>query len=106
MQKTPLSQIIREEITRALIFAGVFFVIMVSGFSLTTYAAEGWLFWELLNKILVKSWNDPTNDGTVKNAEKLNNTPASGFIKVPTNKECGSLQCVYGIDATGEFLCR
>lgn len=71
MQKIAFSQILREEVVRAIIFAITFFVIMLSGFIGVAYAAEGGLFGRLLDSILVKTWDDPTNDGTVRNAQNL-----------------------------------
>lgn len=73
MSHTPLSHIIREEFIRAIVFTLSFAVIFcITSFSVA-YAAtsNGGKFGEILNKILVKAWDDPTNDGTVKNAEKL-----------------------------------
>lgn len=52
MQKSPLSQILREEITRALVFGVSFFVILSTGFVSIAYAANGGKFGEILNNIL------------------------------------------------------
>jgi H+/Cl- antiporter ClcA len=72
MQKTPLSQMIREELIRASILAIGFGVMVGAGTVSVAYAANsGGEFGRILNLILLKSWDDPTNDGTVKNADKL-----------------------------------
>lgn len=82
MQKNTLPTIIREEIVRAVIFAATLFAILISGFATLAYAADGGLFGEMLNKILVKTWNDPTNDGTVANCAKLGDKAPSEYIQV------------------------
>lgn len=83
MTKTPFFTILREEMLRALTFGLSFFLILSLGFVGIAHAANGGLFGELLNKMLVKSWDDPANDGTVKNALKLGGQDASGFVKNP-----------------------
>ncbi len=106
MQKIAISQIIREEVLRALIFALAFFILMISGIVGVAHAADGWLFGNLLNTILVKAWDDPTNDGTVKNANKLGWSGASDYVRLGTNRSCGSNQCIYGIETDGDVLCQ
>lgn len=64
----------------------------------------GGKFGEILNKILVKPWNDPQNDGTVKNATMLGGKPASSFVKAPINVKCED-SCVSGFTQEGKVLC-
>lgn len=71
MQKNTISQILREELLRALVFGVGFFTIIGIGFVSVAHAANGGRFGEILNMILVSgNWENP-GDGTVKNAEKL-----------------------------------
>lgn len=107
MQKTPFFRLFREEVMRALIFAIAFFILICTGFITLAHAAsDGGYFWILLNKILVATWDDPSNDGTVKNANNLWGTPAADYVVIGTNRTCGSNQCIYGFDAAGDVLCR
>lgn len=72
MQKTPLFQLVREEFIRGAIFAVSFFCIGLLLIATTVSAStEGGRFGELLNKLLVKAWDDPTNDGTARNSANL-----------------------------------
>lgn len=107
MQKIAMSQIFSEEILRAVIFSVSFFAIMLSGFVGMAYAAtDGGYFGILLNKILVTAWDEPTNDGTVRNANNLGGQAANTYVPVGTNRSCGSNQCIYGFDASGDVQCR
>jgi hypothetical protein len=108
MQKIALTKIIREEVLRAIVFASVLFAILFAGFGTLAYAADGGLFGEILNKIMVKTWNDPSNDGTVKNCEKLWGKSPSEYVQVPSGGfTCaGANTCMYKIDATGTPECR
>jgi hypothetical protein len=108
MQKNAISQILREEIMRASIFALAFFIFILSGFVWIAYAADnGWFFGILLNKILVTAWDEPANDGTVKNAASLGGNPADAYVPLhATSRSCGSDQCIYGFDTDGSVLCR
>lgn len=112
MQKSALSTIFREEITRGLIFGGTFFIIVIATMSGVAHAASGGLFGDILAKIL---GIDPANlstylqnggDGTVANASKLGGTPATDFQKVVPGQSCGGGQCIYGFDTSGNILCR
>jgi hypothetical protein len=105
MQKFSLSRILREELIRALVF-GVGFVLVVStGFVSVAYAANGGLFGDILNKILASgNWEAP-GDGTVANAEKLGNIPASDFVKVKAWQSCGVGKCVTGFQPDGTVDC-
>lgn len=106
MQKIALAKIIREEIIRAFTFALTLFVLLFAGFGTLAYAADGGAFGTILNKILVKAWDDPTNNGTVKNCEKLANIPATGYVKIPSGGiSCGNNKCIEGIDASGVPRC-
>jgi hypothetical protein len=107
MQKSSLLRLMREEVIRALVFSIAFFILICSGFVTLAHAAtDGGYFWILLNKILVTAWDSPVNDGTVKNANSLGGTPASGYVPLGTNRTCGGNQCIYGFDASGDVLCR
>ncbi|MFZ2255516.1 MAG: hypothetical protein WAW59_03960 [Patescibacteria group bacterium] len=106
MQKIALSKIMREEILRAMVFATTLFVIFFAGFSSLAYAADGGFFGEILNKILVKNWDDPTNDGTVKNSEKLGGLPPSSYIQVQPGQSCGPSQCITGFNPSGMVICQ
>ncbi len=99
---------LREEVLRASIFAIAFFTLILSGFVWIAYAADnGWFFGILLNKILVTAWDDPANDGTVKNAASLGGNPASEYVPLhATNRTCGANTCIYGFDTDGSVLCR
>ncbi len=107
MQKIAFSQIVREELLRASIFAVSFFVRVTLGFVGMAYAAtDGWIFGNILNLILVKSWDDPTNDGTVRNANNLGWDPATAFAQLTANRSCEAPQCIYGFQANGDVMCR
>lgn len=56
--------------------------------------------------MLVKSWDDPTNDGTARNAAKLGNIDANQYAKVGTNRTCPANQCIYALDGVGNVQCR
>ena len=80
---------------------------MIPGFVGISYAASsGGIFWDILNLILVKSWDDPTNDGTVKNANNLWGEPAASYARLGVNRSCAATECIYGIDATGNVMCH
>ena len=68
MQKIAFSHIIRQELTRALVFGVGFFTIMILGFVSVAYAAPGGIFLDILNKILASGNLESPGDGTVKNA--------------------------------------
>lgn len=78
MQKTPFSLLLREELSRAVIFGVGFFTVLSFGFVTVAYAANGGMFGEVLNLILTgnragvagKTW-DTTTDGTVYNAQRF-----------------------------------
>lgn len=108
MQKIALTKIIREEIIRACTFALTLFVLLFSGFATLAYAADGGMFGDILNKILVKTWNDPTNDGTVKNCATLGNKTPAEYVQVPPGGwSCANpTACIYGIDGAGSPMCR
>ena len=71
MQKTALSQVIQEELTRALIFTIGFFVMLSFGFVSVAYAANGGAFGDMLNKILASANWETDTTGTVKNSASL-----------------------------------
>jgi hypothetical protein len=107
MQKTSLTTLVGEEILRGCIFGITFFIILILSFGwIATAASNGWVFWDLLNKLLVKTWDDPTNDGTARNAAKLGNIDASQYAKVGVNRTCPSNQCIYALDVAGNVQCR
>lgn len=105
MQKTPLSRIFREELIRATIFGIGFFTILSLGFVSVAYAANGGIFWEVLNKILASgNWEIP-GDGSVKNALKIGGNSASDFVKVGWNRNCAP-KCITWFDpVTGNAVC-
>jgi hypothetical protein len=115
MQKSRILSVIREEITRALVFGISFFTILCIGFTGVAYAAEGWVFGEMLNLILTgnkdgvggRTWRTDTT-GTVANCAKLGNETPENFVKVPAWwKFCeGTNKCIRGIDASGNPQCN
>ena len=106
MQKTPFSLLLRQELTRALVFGVGFFAILSLGFVSVAYAANWGIFGDVLNKILKSgNWEAP-GDGTVKNAEKLGWKLPVDFVKAGGNRTCGAWQCVNGFDnTTGNVTC-
>jgi hypothetical protein len=105
MQKTALGCIIREELTRALVFGVGFLTILSVGFVSVAHAANGWIFWDILNKILASGdWQSP-GDGTVKNADKLGNLPAASYVIVKAWQSCGAGKCVTWFQADGTVDC-
>ena len=113
MQKSVFSRLIREEFVRAGLFAFSLFAILSLGFGGVAVAANGGMFGELLNKVLIKSWDDPTNDGTVKNSEKLSGKLPTEFVKLSSNpalRSCGKnaqhkQTCVIGFENDGSVKC-
>lgn len=105
MQKSGLFALIREEVTRAFVFGVAFVVIVSVGFTGVAYAANGGIFGELLNKILVTPWDSAVNDGKVKNAAKFDNKLPSEFVQVSAAFTCPSNQCIYKLTA-GAPECR
>lgn len=106
MQKTRLFSIIQEELLRAVIFGVSFFAFLTFGLIGVANAANGWLFGDVLNKILASGdWTNP-GDGTVKNADQLDGQDSTNFIKAGVNRSCAVPQCIYGFDAVGNVLCR
>lgn len=101
MQKSPLFALIREEVTRALVFGIAFVVIVSVGFTGVAYAANGGKFGEILNLILTgniagvagKTWETP-GDGTVANATKLGGKLSTEFILVKAGQSCAANKCV------------
>jgi hypothetical protein len=106
MQKSRFLEIFREEVVRGSIFAVTFFSVTILAFGGVAAAANGGLFGDLLNKLLVKSWDDPTNDGTARNAARLGNIDASQYVPLGANRTCGPNQCIYGFDGGGNVRCR
>lgn len=78
-------------------------------FSGIAHAASGWVFGDILAKILgitpaqVLTY---TGDGTVANANKLGWIPASNFQKVAPGQSCGAGKCIFWFDASGNVQCR
>lgn len=105
MQKSGLFALIREEVTRAIVFGVAFVVIISVGFTGVAYAANGGIFGDLLNKILVTPWDTPVNDGTVKNAKKFDNKDPSAFVPVKAGQSCASNKCVIGFLPDGTVNC-
>lgn len=110
MQKTTLRTLLREEILRAVTFGWVFFIIVIATLAWVANAASGGLFGDIMEKILglapgqLPSY---TGNGTVQNAAKLGGNNASAFQKIATpGQSCGSNQCIYGFDTSGNILCR
>jgi hypothetical protein len=105
MQKFSLSHIIRVELIRALVFGLGFVTVTSIGFVSVAYAANGWLFGDILNKILASgNWEAP-GDGTVANSLKLWNIPAADFVRVKAWQSCGAGKCVMGFQADGTVDC-
>lgn len=106
MQKLSLSQIIRQELTRALIFGVGFFIILSFGFVSIGYAANGWIFGDILNKILASgNWESP-GDGTVKNAERLWNRLPTEFVTAKAWQTCGGGKCIQWFQPDGTVICE
>jgi hypothetical protein len=69
MQKTAFGRLIREELTRALVFGVGFFAILASGFASVAYAANGWIYStrysrpETGNRQVMELSKTPTNSG-------------------------------------------
>jgi hypothetical protein len=87
-------------------------IIWALGFIMTVslaHAASGWLFWEILAKILGITPEQVltyAGDGTVANSAKLWGYAASQFQKVAPSQSCGAGKCIYGYDTSGNILCR
>jgi hypothetical protein len=105
MQKIALSRIIREEVTRALVFGLAFVTIVSAWFTGVAYAANGGIFGDILNRILVTPWDSPVNDGTVKNATKLGGKLSTEFVPVKAGQSCGTNKCIIGFQADGTVNC-
>lgn len=109
MQKIALREIIREELIRAMVFAATFFVLITAwSIGIAYAAADGWLFGNLLNQILVSAWDDPANDGTVKNAASLGWVAATSYVKLssdPALRSCATNKCIYWFEADGSVKC-
>lgn len=72
MQKTPLRELIQEELLRASVFFVGFFILFTLSFATISYAStSGGLFGDILNRILASGDFANPGDGTVKNADKL-----------------------------------
>jgi hypothetical protein len=103
----------REEFVRAGFFALSLFAILFVGFGGVAVAANGGIFGDLMNKILVKNWDDPTNDGTVKNSERLSGKLPTEFVQLssnPTQRSCGKntqnkQTCIIGFENDGSVKC-
>jgi hypothetical protein len=108
MQKTSFFQIVREEFLRATLFFVSFFILFLATFAtITSASTTGGLFGDILNRILASSDFANPGDGTVKNAEKLGGEIASTYQKISApNQSCGTNQCIYGFDVSGNILCR
>ncbi len=106
MQKSGLFALIREEVTRAIVFGVAFVVIVSVGFTGVAYAANGGKFGEILNLILASgNWETDTS-GTVKNAKKFDNKDPSEFVRVATPFTCPiANQCIYKL-TNGTPECR
>jgi hypothetical protein len=103
-----LYRIVREEVLRAVIFFTTIFVLAVVSFGGIAYAVntDGGLFGEILDKILASwDWKNAW-DGTVRNANNLGGTPASGFQKINPWQNCPANQCIYSITAAWNISCR
>lgn len=69
-------------------------------------AGGGWIFWDILNKMLASSDYTNPGDGTVKNALNLWGSGANTFQKVNAGQSCGGGQCIYGVDTSGNIQCH
>ena len=98
----------REEGTRAIIFSLSVLIITVIGSVGVAYAANGWVFGDLLNKILASGdWQTDTV-GTVKNAQKLWGKDPSEYIRLasdPAKRSCAADKCVIGFNTDGSVKC-
>jgi hypothetical protein len=105
MQKIALSRLIREELTRALIFGVAFFIILSLGLVSVAHAANGGKFGEILNRILASgNWETDTT-GTVANAAKLGGKLPAEFVPVKAGQSCASNKCITGFTTDGTVQC-
>lgn len=109
MQKIAKNSFI-SAVIRGIITGVVALVILFFGlYGASVYAQNnpGGKFWEILDKILVKKWNDTSNDGAVKNAQKLGGVEAGAFIqKKNADQKCAENQCVAGFKSDGTIICH
>ena len=104
MQKSALPKIIREELTRALVFGVGFFAILSLGFVWVASAASGGIFGDILNKILASgNWQTDTT-GKVANSEKLDWSTADQFVRANPDQNC-SPGCLSGFNPDGSKVC-
>ncbi len=105
MQKTSLSSIVLEELTRAFVFWVSFFTVLSVGFVSVAYAANGGVFGTLLNQILASgNWEAP-GDGRVKNSDKLAGVDAINYVRIKAGQSCASNKCITGFQADGTVNC-
>ncbi len=79
---------------------------MILGFVSVAYAANGGIFWDILNKILASgNWESP-GDGTVKNAERLWNKLPTEFVTAKAGQSCGGWKCIQGFLPDGTVVCE
>lgn len=108
--QTSISLLLKKFFT--LVLRGVFIgfvalsVFLGGVFAVVSASNSGGTFGEILNKILAS--NDWTKtDGTVKNAQKLGNRPASEYQHIKeANKTCNPGTCMIGFNSQGEILCQ
>jgi hypothetical protein len=105
MQKSALPKILREELTRALVFGVGFFTILSIGFVWVASAAtSGGIFGDILNRILASgNWQTDTT-GKVANSEKLGGDTADKFVRVQPSQDC-SPKCLSGFNPDGTKIC-
>lgn len=105
MQKSAISQMIREELIRALVFGVGFLTILSFGFVGIASAASGGIFGDVLNAILASgNWQTDTT-GKVKNTEKLGGDTADKFVRVNPLQSCAVGKCITGFNPDGSVNC-
>lgn len=100
---------IKNLIFRGAVFGfSALFVFVAGLWGLQVFAQNNtWgIFGEILNKILVKNWNEKNNDWTVKNAQTLNWLKAENFLQTKWKQQCESNQCVVGFENDGKIICK
>lgn len=82
------------------------FVAGLWGLQVFAQSSNGWKFGEILNKILVKNWDDTTNNWTVKNSQQLWWLTADKYLKKNSAKlKCEANQCVTGFNDDWSVIC-
>lgn len=99
----------RSAFIRGMLFGGgMLFSILVGVYALSVLASEnpGWRFWEILNTILASgNWQTDTT-GKVRDSARLGGLEPHQYVRAGANQSCGTNQCIYGIDPSGNVMCR